>query len=132
MPCFASATSVRRSGPPAATLCSRSSRTSRRWSSISGRGSPSKSKLSGWPLLFPPEPVTPALPRGAPTITKGHGRLEKRTIQTTTILTKQPDWTGLQQGFRLIRERTEKGQKTVEVVHGITSLPPEQASRRRL
>ena len=31
-----------------------------------------------------------------------------------------------------MRERTEKGKKTVEVVHGITSLPPERADAKRL
>jgi hypothetical protein len=68
----------------------------------------------------------------ATTIDKGHGRIEKRTLRTTTILTKQQDWRGLKQGFELVRERTEKGQKTVEVVHGITSLSPERADALRL
>jgi predicted transposase YbfD/YdcC len=31
-----------------------------------------------------------------------------------------------------VRERTEKGATTVEVVHGITSLSPERADARRL
>jgi predicted transposase YbfD/YdcC len=68
----------------------------------------------------------------ATTVDKGHGRLEKRTLRTTTILTKQQDWAGLQQGFAVVRERTAKGKKTVEVVHGITSLSPERADARRL
>ena len=68
----------------------------------------------------------------ATTLDKGHGRLEKRTLRTTTLLTKQPDWKGLKQGFELVRERTEKGQKTVEVVHGITSLSSERADAQRL
>jgi predicted transposase YbfD/YdcC len=68
----------------------------------------------------------------ATTIDKGHGRLEKRTLRTTTILTKQQDWKGLKQGFELVRERTEKGQKTVEIVHGITSLSAERADAKRL
>lgn len=68
----------------------------------------------------------------ATTIDKGHGRLEKRTLRTTTILTKHQDWKGLRQGFELVRERTEKGKKTVEVVHGITSLSPERADAERL
>lgn len=68
----------------------------------------------------------------ATTLDKGHGRLEKRTLRTTTLLTKQPDWKGLKQGFELVRERTEKGQKTVEVVHGITSLSTERADAQRL
>ena len=68
----------------------------------------------------------------ATTIDKGHGRIEKRTLRTTTILTKQQDWAGLKQGFEVVRERTEKSQKTVEVVHGITSLSPERADAKRL
>lgn len=68
----------------------------------------------------------------ATTIDKGHGRIEKRTLRTTTLLTKQQDWAGLKQGFEIVRERTEKGKKTVEVVHGITSLRPEQADAMRL
>ena len=63
---------------------------------------------------------------------KGHGRLEVRTLRTTTILTKHQDWAGLKQGFELTRERTEKGKTTVEVVHGITSLPPQRADAARL
>jgi predicted transposase YbfD/YdcC len=68
----------------------------------------------------------------ATTLDKGHGRIEKRTLRTTTILTKQQDWVGLKQGFELVRERTEKGKKTKEVVHGITSLSPQRADAKRL
>jgi hypothetical protein len=53
-------------------------------------------------------------------------------LRTTTILTKHQDWAGLKQGFALERERTVKGVKTVETVHGITSLPPERADAQRL
>jgi predicted transposase YbfD/YdcC len=68
----------------------------------------------------------------ATTIDKGHGRIEKRTLRTTAILTKQQDWKGLKQGFEVVRERTEQGKTTVEVVHGITSLSPERADAQRL
>jgi hypothetical protein len=68
----------------------------------------------------------------ATTIEKGHGRIEKRTLRTTTILTKHQDWAGLKQGFEVVRERTVQGKKTVEVVHGITSLTPERADATRL
>jgi hypothetical protein len=93
-----------------------------------------KSKPGGSPPLFPPEDVAATPPAGqvATTTDKGHGRLEKRTLRTTTILTKHQDWVGLKQGFELIRERTVRGKKTVEVVHGITSLTPERADARRL
>ena len=63
---------------------------------------------------------------------KGHGRIEKRTIRVTTVLTKTQQWKGLKQGFELTRERTEKGKTTVEVVYGITSLSRERADAERL
>lgn len=65
-------------------------------------------------------------------VDKGHGRIEKRSIRLTTILTKTQPWKGLKQGFELTRERTTKGQTTVEVVHGITSLSRERADAQRL
>ncbi len=76
--------------------------------------------------------MTPPAGRVATTIDKGHGRIEKRTLRTTTILTKGQEWAGLKQGFELVRERTEKGKTTVEVVHGISSLSPERADAKRL
>jgi hypothetical protein len=53
-------------------------------------------------------------------------------LRTTTILTLHQQWPGLAQGFELTRERTVKGQTSVEVVYGITSLRPEQAGAARL
>lgn len=63
---------------------------------------------------------------------KGHGRLEKRTLRATPILTVGSGWKGLKQGFRVTRARTIKGVTTVEVVHGITSLSPERADATAL
>ena len=63
---------------------------------------------------------------------KGHGRREKRTLRTTTILTVHQQWPGLAQGFELVRERTEKGKTAVEVCYGITSLTPGEADAARL
>jgi predicted transposase YbfD/YdcC len=63
---------------------------------------------------------------------KGHGRLEQRTLRTTTILTLHQKWPGLAQGFELTRTRTIKGETTVEVIYGITSLQAEEADARRL
>jgi predicted transposase YbfD/YdcC len=68
----------------------------------------------------------------ASSTSKGHGRLEKRTLRVTSLLTKQQDWAGLKQGFELTQERTEKGQSTVEVVYGITSLSAKRADAKRL
>ena len=63
---------------------------------------------------------------------KGHGRIERRSIRLTTLLTKTQQWKGLKQGFELTRERTEKGKTTVEVVYGMTSLSRERADAQRL
>jgi predicted transposase YbfD/YdcC len=97
-------------------------------------GWPLRSKHGGSPPLFPPDerPIAPPASQVATAIAKGHGRIEKRTLRTTTILTKHQDWAGLKQGFELVRERTEQGKKTVETVHGITSLSPERANAKRL
>ena len=58
--------------------------------------------------------------------------MEKRTLRTTTILTLHGKWSGLKQGFEITRERTAKGQTTVEVEYGITSLEPGAADAARL
>jgi predicted transposase YbfD/YdcC len=82
---------------------------------------------------FPPYQEVPP-PEGsvARSVSKGHGRLEVRTLRVTTTLTKKQEWAGLKQGFELTRERTEKGKKTVEVVYGITSLSRDRADAERL
>jgi predicted transposase YbfD/YdcC len=53
-------------------------------------------------------------------------------LRTTTILTLGQKWPGLAQGFELTRKRTIKGEATVEVIYGITSLKVEEADARRL
>ena len=63
---------------------------------------------------------------------KGHGRIERRRIVTTTVLKGYTDWPGLEQAFRLERQRTIQGRTTTEIAYGITSLPREQADARRL
>jgi predicted transposase YbfD/YdcC len=68
----------------------------------------------------------------ARTVDKGHGRLERRTLRVTSVLTLHQKWPGLKQGFELTRERAEGGKTTVEVVYGVTSLAGEQASAKRL
>jgi hypothetical protein len=65
-------------------------------------------------------------------VEKGHGRVEKRTVRVTSILTLQEKWPGLAQGLEVTRERTERGKTTVEVVYGMTSLKPEVADAQRL
>ena len=53
-------------------------------------------------------------------------------MRTTTILTLHQKWAGLKQGFELTRTRTIKGETTVEVIYGITSLTEQRASAARL
>jgi predicted transposase YbfD/YdcC len=54
---------------------------------------------------------------------KGHGRVERRTLTTTAWLNEYLSaWPGVEQVFRSERERRAKGKTTVEVVYGITSL----------
>lgn len=65
-------------------------------------------------------------------VDKGHGRLEKRTVQTTPILTKHEKWRGLKQGIKITRERTIAGKTTVEVTLAITSLSSERADAQAL
>lgn len=71
-------------------------------------------------------------PRFARTRDKGHGRLEHRTLESTTALTVHEKWPGLKQGFRVRRWGLRNGKPYEEVVHGITSLPPEKADAQRL
>jgi predicted transposase YbfD/YdcC len=63
---------------------------------------------------------------------KGHGRIEERTLRTTTILTLHSKWPGLRQGFELTRKRTIQGETTCEVVYGITSLQQDEANAQKL
>lgn len=65
-------------------------------------------------------------------VEKGHGRIEKRTVRTTSILTLQQKWPGLAQGLEITRERTVKGKTTVEVEYAMTSLKPHEANAKRL
>src|SRR6266480_4767836 len=87
-----------------------------------------------WRPPFPPEgPAPKPLPdRLARSVDKGHGRLEERTLQTTTVLTLHDKWPGLAQGFERTRKRTVKGETTAEVIYGITSRKAEEANARRL
>jgi predicted transposase YbfD/YdcC len=64
---------------------------------------------------------------------KGHGRLERRTIITTPWLNEYlEDWPGVGQVFRLERERKVKGKVEVEVVYGLTSLSSVAADAQQL
>ena len=67
----------------------------------------------------------------------GHGRLEKRTIQTSTMLNDYCDWPGLSQVYRLERKfdwirRGEVYKTSTEIEYGISSLSREQASPAKI
>ena len=57
---------------------------------------------------------------------KGHGRIERRTLTSTTVLNGYLDWPGVRQVCRIDRERTIRGRRETETAYYITSL-----SRRR-
>jgi predicted transposase YbfD/YdcC len=66
--------------------------------------------------------------------TKGHGRIEKRTIFVSQALNDYLDWPYVAQVFRLEREvwHAQGQRKTRQVVYGLTSLSQRQASPQRL
>jgi predicted transposase YbfD/YdcC len=72
--------------------------------------------------------------RTARSVDKGHGRLEIRELTASTELNEflGGPWAGVGQVFRLVRTVYEKGTMRQEVLYGITSLSPSQASAERL
>jgi len=72
--------------------------------------------------------------RSATVTNKGHGRLEVRTLTTSSQLNDFLDWPFLEQVFKLERSITvqKTGQTRHEIVYGITSLSAEQASPKQL
>jgi predicted transposase YbfD/YdcC len=73
----------------------------------------------------------------AVTVNKGHGRIEKRGLATSTLLNDYLDWPGLGQVYRLERSFTWLRQGVVihtsqEVEYGITSLSRREAPPARL
>jgi predicted transposase YbfD/YdcC len=67
-------------------------------------------------------------------VSKGHGRLETRTLMASTLLNDYLDWPHVAQVFRLERtvwHNRYKG-KTCEIVYGLTDLSPQQANPARL
>lgn len=67
------------------------------------------------------------------TVNKGHGRVERRTVTTSTWLNAyRSDWPRLAQVVRVERERRMGGETTVEVSYFISSLGRERADASRL
>lgn len=67
-------------------------------------------------------------------VSKGHGRLETRTLCCGTGLIEALDWPGVAQVMRRTCERMviKSGKCSVEVSYGITSLPPSAARAAQL
>jgi predicted transposase YbfD/YdcC len=91
--------------------------------------------------LFAPEPCVPGFSpashddfRTATTITKGHGRIEKRVITVSAALQDWVDWPYAAQVFKLehYTHRLRDGRKTYELRYGLTSLTAQEASPQRL
>jgi predicted transposase YbfD/YdcC len=89
------------------------------------------------------DPNVPLLPgmgcppkdfQSATLTSKGHGRLEVRTLTTSSQLNDFLDWPFLQQVFQLQRIITtsKTGKTRKETVYGITSLSAQQASPAQL
>jgi len=89
--------------------------------------------------LFAPDKPKPGFGKiandflSAEKVNCGHGRIEKRCIQTSAMLNDYVDWPGIGQVYRLERtfiwRRAGKIIKTSrEMEYGITSLPREKAS----
>jgi predicted transposase YbfD/YdcC len=70
--------------------------------------------------------------RTAVEVRKGHGRIEEREITVSRVLAGYSEWPYLEQVFKLRVVRTEAGKTTESVRYGVTSLPMQVASPRRL
>jgi predicted transposase YbfD/YdcC len=68
----------------------------------------------------------------ASTIEKGHGRIERRTLTSSTRLNRHLDWPHVGQVCQIRRERTIDGTTSVEVAHCVTSLPRSRGSAEQL
>jgi predicted transposase YbfD/YdcC len=64
----------------------------------------------------------------------GHGRIERRELWSSTVLAGKTQFPGLQQIYRLERERVNKktAKREVEVEYGISSLSAAEAGPRTL
>lgn len=73
-------------------------------------------------------------PLGAETVEKAHGRLEIRSIKTSTALNDYLNFPHVAQVFRIERhvEKLKAGTQSTEIVFGVTCLTPEQAGPPRL
>jgi predicted transposase YbfD/YdcC len=90
-------------------------------------------------LFAPPPPIAgwnnpPTDFQTARTVTKAHGRVEERTLTTSSLLNDYLDWPSLAQVFKLERRFTTVATGAVyhEVQYGLSSLTAAEASPQRL
>lgn len=80
-------------------------------------------------------PGTSALPDDFVTVRSvdlGHGRLDERTLTSSSMLAEYQGWPYLAQAFQVIRISQQPHRRTREVRYGITSAPASAASASRL
>lgn len=65
-------------------------------------------------------------------VDKGHGRLETRTLTSTTGLNRHLDWPHVGQVCRIVRERRTRGRYERETAYYVTSLMRDKANAARL
>ncbi len=65
---------------------------------------------------------------------KGHGRLEKREIWTSTQLSTflEKEWTGVAQIYMIRKTVVEKGEKTIAIRYGMTNAPRGKANAEQI
>ncbi len=68
----------------------------------------------------------------AETFEKNRGRLERRTLTSTTVLNDFLDWPDVAQVCRLVRTTHRKGEETTEVQYAISSVPRTHADAEQL
>jgi len=85
-------------------------------------------------VLFPGMGCPPKDFRSFTMTSKGHGRIEVRTLTASSQLNDFLDWPFLQQVFKLERFVTipKTGRTRHEIIYGVTSLSAEQASPGQL
>ena len=66
------------------------------------------------------------------TFEKNRGRLERRTLTSTTVLNDYLDWPDVGQVCRIVRETTRAGEETSDVQYALTSVGRDRADAKRL
>lgn len=85
-------------------------------------------------VLFTEGDVVALLDDQATTINQGHGRIERRSLQTSTAMNDFLDWPGVSQVFLIERYRihARSGQTQYQANFGLTSLTLQQANAETL